>query len=140
MPVTKTVLPTLSQTYSVNGFKLLCESHVVELVFNTRDRRNPRMRRMMCTLNRSLLNSTFGKVSLRFKPPSQTPPYNAESKGLVTVWDIFRQDWRNVPVKAAFIMPQPHTMKAEPVEDFIEYFDKVIRPMTFDQRKQFIEN
>ena len=133
----------VSKTYSVNGFKSLCESHVVELVMNPRGNLNKYKgvtRRMLCTLNRALLNSAFGKKTLNFKPPHQTAPYNAEARGLVTVWDIFRQDWRNVPVKAAYIMPAPYTMKAEPVEDFIEYFDKVIKPMTLDQRIQYIDS
>jgi hypothetical protein len=132
---------TISQTYSVGGFKTLCESHVVDVVFYKRSSptNNKIMRRMLCTLNRKLLGSAFGKNTLKFKPPRQTSTYNAEARGLVTVWDIFRQDWRNVPVKASVVMQEPYTMKAEPIENFIEYFDKSIKPMTLGQRKQFIE-
>jgi hypothetical protein len=133
----------VSQTYSVDGFFTLCQSHVVELVFHPRGDLNKYKsvtRRMLCTLNKTLLNSEFGKKTLNFKPPMQSPPYNAKAKGLVTVWDIFRQDWRNVPVKAAYIMPSPYTMKAEPVENFIDYFDKVIKPMTLAQRIQYIND
>ena len=148
MPVKKVALskttkqPVYSSSYSVNGLRILCESNVVELIFFRRDisKNKTDMRRMLCTLNRALLNSEFGIKTLNFKRPMQSPPYNAAAKGLVTVWDIFRQDWRNVPVKSAYIMPAPHTMPAEPVEEFIEYFDKVIKPMTLEQRRQFIEN
>jgi hypothetical protein len=150
MPTQKVALqktapkPAITSTqFSVAGFKTLCESHVVELVFNPRGNlKNYKgvTRRMLCTLNRALLNSAFGKKTLNFKPPMQSPPYNAAAKGLVTVWDIFRQDWRNVPVKAAFIMPSPYTMPAEPVENFIDYFDKAIKPMTLAQRMQYIDS
>jgi hypothetical protein len=132
---------TISQTYSPAGFKELCKACVVDVVFYRRSSPtgNKIMRRMMCTLNEKLLNSDFGKKTLKFRPPSQSAPYNAAAKGLVTVWDIFRQDWRNVPVKAAVVMQAPYTMKAEPVENFIEYFDKTIKPMTLGQRQQYIQ-
>jgi hypothetical protein len=133
----------VSQTYSVDNFFKLCQKNVVELVFNPRGNLNKYKgvtRRMLCTLNPILLNSEFGKITLKFKPPTQSPPYNAKAKGLVTVWDIFRQDWRNVPVKAAYIMPPPYTMPAEPVQDFIDYFDKAIKPMTLAQRMQYIND
>jgi hypothetical protein len=132
---------TISETYSVGGLKTLCQTHVVDLVFYKRSSpaNNKIMRRMLCTLNEKLLNSTFGKTTLHFVPPLGTAPYNVASRGLVTVWDIFRQGWRNVPVKAALIMQPPFTMPAEPVENFIEYFDKTIKPMTLAQRQQYIQ-
>jgi hypothetical protein len=149
MPVKKVALQKtpkppvyVSKSYSVDGFFLLCNQCVVELVFFPRGdlgKYKGTTRRMLCTLNKKLLNSDFGKRTLNFKPPLQSPPYNAKSKGLVTVWDIFRQDWRNVPVKAANVMPPPFTMKAEPIEDFMDYFDKVIKPMTREQRRQYID-
>jgi hypothetical protein len=132
---------TISQTYSVPGFTTLCKSYVVDVVFYKRSSPtgNKTMRRMLCTLNESLLNSSFGKKILKFRPPTQSSSYNAAARGLVTVWDIFRQDWRNIPIKAAVVMQPPYTMKAEPVENFIEYFDKTIKPMTLAQRQQYIQ-
>lgn len=132
---------TINTTYSVKGFKTLCENNVVDVVFYRRSSPTGSkvMRRMLCTLNVELLNSTFGKRTLKFRPPTQSPAYNAEAKGLVTVWDIFRQDWRNVPVKAAMIMQAPYTMPATPVKNFIEYFNKTIQPMTLGQRQQYIQ-
>jgi hypothetical protein len=132
---------TINTSYSVKGFKTLCQSHVVDVVFYRRSSPigGKAMRRMLCTLNVELLNSTFGKKTLKFRSPMQSPPYNAEAKGLVTVWDIFRQDWRNVPVKAALVMQAPYTMPATPVKNFIEYFDKTIQPMTLGQRQQYIQ-
>jgi hypothetical protein len=132
---------TISTTYSVPGFTELCKTHVVDVVFYRRSSPtgNKVMRRMLCTLNSELLNSYFGKRTLKFRPPSKSAPYNAAAKGLVTVWDIFRQDWRNVPVKAAVVMQAPYTMPATPVKNFMEYFDKTIKPMTLGQRQQYIQ-
>jgi hypothetical protein len=136
------VAESKSYNLSTNAFKAICQTHVVELVFNPRGNLGKYKgvtRRMLCTLNYRLLNSTFGKVTLKFKPPTHPKPYNAETKGLVTVWDIIMQDWRNIPVKAAYLMEKPYTMKAEPIEEYIEYFNKRIATMTLEERKTFMD-
>jgi hypothetical protein len=123
---------------SLDGLKKLCRSNIVELKFNRRLRivGKPSTRRMLATLDAELLNSTLGKEILNFKPPSKSPAYNAESKGLLTVWDILFQDWRNIPVNATTVVSSVPT---KPVEKFWEYFDKVIGKMTATQKAAFMD-
>jgi hypothetical protein len=122
---------------SVGGLKKLCSTNVVELKFVRRNKlRIPSTRRMLCTLDATLLNSTLGKEVLNFKPPRFSPPYNAESKGLVTVWDVIMQDWRNVPADACEVVTATPT---KPVQTFWNYFDKVLSKMTASQKRSFMD-
>jgi hypothetical protein len=122
---------------SVGGLKNLCLSNVVELKFVRRNKlRIPSTRRMLCTLDPTLLNSTLGKEVLNFKPPRFSPPYNAESKGLLTVWDVIMQDWRNIPVNASEVVT---AISTKPVQTFWNYFDKVLSKMTASQKRAFMD-
>lgn len=91
---------------------------------------------MLATLDSQLLNSTLGKEVLNFKPPVKYPPYDAESKGLLTVWDLLFQDWRNIPVDSTEVVSSVPT---KPQEKFWEYFDKVIGKMTAAQKAVFMD-
>lgn len=122
---------------SIGGLKRLCSSNAVELKFVRRNKlRIPSTRRMLCTLDASLLNSTLGKEVLNFKPPRFSPPYNAASKGLLVVWDIIMQDWRAIPVDSCEVVTAVST---KPVKTFWEYFDKVLSKMTPSQKKTFMD-
>jgi len=122
---------------SVGGLKKLCLSNVVELKFVRRNKlRLPSTRRMLCTLDSKILNSTLGKEILNFKPPRFSAPYNAESKGLLTVWDVMMQDWRSIPVDASEVVT---AIPTKPVESFWEYFNKVLSKMTKSQKRSFMD-
>jgi hypothetical protein len=122
---------------SLTGLKQLCLSNVVELKF---DRRRPQgytflHRRMLCTLDPVILNSQSGIEILNFKKPTMPPPYAAEPKNLLTVWDIIMQDWRNIPIENTNVIA---TVPTKPPEKFWEYFNKVIVKMTSRQKANFI--
>lgn len=122
---------------SVGGLRKLCSSNVVELKFVRRNKlRIPSTRRMLCTLDEILLNSTLGKEVLNFKPPRFSPPYNAASKGLVTVWDLIMQDWRSIPADACEVVT---AISTKPVQTFWNYFDKVLSKMTASQKRAFMD-
>lgn len=122
---------------SVRGLFQLCQQNVVELTFTRRNEmRYPPTRRMLCTLDKNLLNSDLGKKILNFKPPRFAPPYNAASKKLVTVWDIMMQDWRNVPVEACQIAVAIPTKNQK---DFWDFFDKKIKKMSAAQKAAFMD-
>jgi hypothetical protein len=123
---------------SLGGLKQLCNSNLVELKFNRRLRLVgiPRSRRMLATLDAELLNSVMGKEILNFKPPTKIPQYDAESKGLLTVWDLLFQDWRNIPVESTVVVS---TIPTKPQEKFWEYFDKVLGKMTAAQKATFMQ-
>lgn len=120
---------------STGGLKLLCQTNVVELKFVRRTNVLPRTRRMLATLDRKILDSELGRQILNFKPPIKTSPYNAESRGLLTVWDLFFQDWRNIPVDTCEVVA---TVPSQPAEKFWEYFDKVLSKMTTQQKAVFM--
>jgi hypothetical protein len=123
--------------YSIKGLKLVCLQNVVELRFSRRNKlRYGPTRRMLCTLDGKLLNSTEGKKILNFRPPRYAPPYDAEAKGLLTVWDIIMQDWRNIPVAAVDVVMAVPTKNQK---DFWEYFNKVIGKMSASQKSAFMD-
>ncbi len=125
---------------TVPNLKKLCKEAVVELKFVRRIKKVgfPTDRRILCTLNVQLLNGDIGKNILNFKRPTKPPPYNAEAKGLVVVWDIIMQDWRAIPAESC-VLGKVFKMgtKAEQAE-FFRYFDLVIGKMTSSQKKIFM--
>jgi hypothetical protein len=122
---------------SLGGLKALCSDNIVELKFKRRARKSfqPPFRRMLCTLDESLLNSEPGLKILNFKKPRKFPAYNPEVLNLLTVWDIFMQDWRNIPVENVDVVS---TVPSKPPEKFWEYFNKVIGQMSSKQKAEFI--
>lgn len=124
---------------SLTGLRRLCKQNVVELRFTRRNKaRLPRKRRMLCTLDVALLNSPQGKKFLNFRPARYAPIYNAESKGLLPVWDIIMQDYRNIPVESVDVVMAIST-KETGQKKFWEYFDKVIAKMSAAQKAAFMD-
>ena len=112
-------------------------TNVVELKFN---RRRPKSnvqstRRMICTLDNSLLTSEKGVSVLGYKASSGTAAYNTQAKGLVVVWDILMQDWRMVNTESCNIISVIPTV---PVEEFWDYFNISILPLSSSQKLAFI--
>ena len=111
---------------TLENLQTLLKENVCELIIV---RRRPRAgksaaRRMLCTLDQDILNSTNGRLSLNFKPAGQPLPYNAVSKNLLPVWDILMQDWRKVNLNSCDIVK---TIKRN---EFWEYFNKTLMTMS----------
>jgi len=87
---------------------------------------------MICTLDTNLLNSTNGRLSLNYKPPSNVLPYNAEGKNLLPVWDIIMQDWRMVNMNSCDLV------NTIPRNNFWKYFNETLIPMTPQQKLQYM--
>lgn len=110
-------------------------SNVCEIVFAKR-RPKPNdapSRRMLCTLDPSILNSINGRITLNFKPPSGPPKYNPESKNLLLVWDILMQGWRMVNCDNVEIT---NTIPGN--EEFWKYFNDNILTMEADEKRQYM--
>lgn len=112
-------------------------SNVVELKFH---RRRPKQgidpfRRMLCTLDYTLLNSDKGTSILNFKPAINSTAYNTQDKGLVVVWDILKQDWRMVNTESCHIIS---TVPTTPPDKFWEYFNNTVSSMSAGQKAAFI--
>lgn len=93
----------------------------------------PMTRRMLCTKSNEILNSNNGLISLGYRPPVQAPKYNPESEGLVTVWDIFMQDFRNVPAETTLVL---NTIPGN--DKFWEYFNTNLRILSPQQKLNFM--
>lgn len=126
---------------SVANLKKLCQQAVVELKFKRRLNKLgfPPNRRMLCTLNVPLLNGDIGKNILNFTRPNNRPPYNAESKGLVVVWDIIMQNWRAIPAESCEVATVFNLLSKADQAKFFNFFDKVIMKMTASQKKNFMD-
>ena len=120
---------------TLDTLRNLIRENVCEIVFVRRRPRNNRspVRRMLCTLDVNILNSTNGRLSLNYSPPSGVMPYNTESKNLLPVWDIFMQDWRMVNMDECNLIT---TIKEE---DFWKYFNDTLLPMSPQQKLQYMD-
>lgn len=123
---------------SWDGLYTLCQVNLVEIKFTRRLKfaGRPASRRMLATLDGQLLNSKEGMEILNFKPPMKSPAYDAKSKGLLTVWDLLFQDWRNIPVSNCDVIA---TVSSRPPDKFWEYFNKVIGKMSAAQKAAFVD-
>jgi hypothetical protein len=135
---------------NITDLQRFLNKFVVEIVFVRRRKpKDPsvssKTRRMICTTNQVLLQSDFGKRTLRYKPATQSPPYNARAKGLITVWDIMMQDWRNIDVKSAVLPAGNGTPESLPmaiankddIEKFKFFYTAILRRMN---PRQFMDS
>ena len=123
----KTTLPNLNN---------LLSQYVCEIVFARRRPKanKPPFRRMLCTLDDKILNSTNGRLSLNYRPPGGAPSYNPESKNLLLVWDIFMQDWRMVSMENCDIV------NTIPGNDFWNYFNNTLLKMSPEQKITYMDS
>ena len=121
---------------TLDSLRSLLRENVCEIVFvRRRFRQNrPPVRRMLCTLDTELLNSTNGRLSLNYRPSSNVLPYNANAKNLLPVWDIFMQDWRMVNMDECNLIT---TIKKE---EFWDYFNNTLLPMSLQQKLQYMDS
>jgi hypothetical protein len=122
---------------TLQGLDALCLTNLVELKFIRRIKKSSSLptRRMLCTRDMRILNSSQGRMVFNFLPPIKSAPYDAKSKNLLPVFDIIFQDWRNIPVESVMVMM---AIPTNPQKPFWEYFDRVLRKMTKVQKKDFI--
>jgi hypothetical protein len=121
---------------ALTSLKNLLRVNVCEIEFLRRRSKagRPSMRKMMCTLCNDLLNSANGRISLNYKPPVNGLPYNAESKNLLPVWDIFMQDWRMVNMDACNLL---NTKKAD--DTFWEYYNENLYTMSAQEKINYMD-
>ena len=94
---------------------------------------SPPTRRILCTKSYSLLTSTNGRVTLNYRPPTKPPQINEALENLITVWDVIMQDYRNIN------MDQCELIRQVPAnEEFWEYFNDSIYPMSGEQKLNFL--
>ena len=123
---------------SSNGLSSLLEANVVELKFLRRHpiQGRPTTRRMLASLNSAILDSDLGRTVLNFKPPTRAPSYNSSNYNLITVFDLFMQDWRSIPADKVEVI---RVLPSDPVTDFWEYFFTSLAKMTPAQKAAFMD-
>lgn len=89
-------------------------------------------RRMICTLDESLLNSTEGRITLNYRPTKVPTHYNPTQKNLLIVWDILMQDYRNVNMDSCELVEQI------PTKDFWKYFHERLGSMSSSAKLGFM--
>jgi len=122
---------------TLGGLEQLCRENVVEIKFT---RRHPKgsstTRRMLATCDISLLESKEGIQILNYKIPTKLPAYDARTRGLLPVWDLFMQDHRNIPANMCEIIT---VTKTRPPEIFWEYFNNILGKMSANQKATFMD-
>ena len=131
------------QQFKWTGVEDLFARAVVEVVFGRRNMvpGQPLTRRMLATTNWSLLKSTIGMATLHFRPPSGPPPYNPARYNLLTVYDIFWQDFRNINLdgfSAKNIVAVMPCRNEKEIEEFWRYFSENILNMSASQKQKFM--
>jgi len=102
-------------------------------------RRRPRAgdgptRRMLCTKSYNILNSVNGRTTLNFRPPSGPMKVNEARDNLIVVWDILMQDYRAVSMASC------NLIQDIAADDFWEYFNENIYPMSKEQKYNFMNS
>ena len=117
------------------SLKSTLRSNVCEIIFTRRRpvANRPINRKMLCTLDQSILNSVNGRITLNYKPPSGPPKYNPETKNLLLVWDIFMQDWRMVNMDNCDVI---NTIPGN--DEFWKYFNDNYLKMSAEEKMSFM--
>lgn len=84
-------------------FERILESNVVSIIFRKQD---GSMRNMLCTRSKLLLDSYEGNVYLKYQHPRGYPSYDPKAHNNVIVWDIQREDFRQVKCDTIRILKQ----------------------------------
>lgn len=121
-----------------SALSILLQTNVVELRFRRRIEKEgfKDYRRMLCTNDKTLLNSGPGKQILHFEPSRGQLKYNPAAKNLIVAWDIFIQNYRMINCNdvdlIAVIKSSPDPM------EFWKYFTERLNSMSSTQKAQFM--
>lgn len=117
---------------------ILLQTNVTELRFRRRIDKPGFIdyRRMLCTNDKKLLLSAPGKQILNYTVPTGALKYDPASKNLISVWDIFLQNYRMINCNdvevIAVIKSSPDPMP------FWKYFNERLVHMSAAQKAQFM--
>ena len=120
---------------TLQNLQTLLKENVAEVVFTRRRPRPNRspVRRMLCTLDDTILNSENGRLALNFKTTTGIMPYETISKNLLPVWDILMQDWRMISFDNCDIV---NLIKRE---DFWNYYNNTLLRMSAGDKMRYME-
>lgn len=114
---------------SHNHLVALLNDNVVELEF--RKRTTGLHRRMLCTNSKALLNSISGKIALKYEPPKGVGlKYSPSKLNLVVTWDLFWQDFRQIPLESVNIISAIPLKTDEEITRFWDYFNRKLQDLS----------
>ena len=124
---------------SHSGLKEVLQDSVVEVAFV---RRIPKLgytpsRRMLCTNSRMLLDNIESKIALRFRAPMGSLPYNADAKGLITVWDLCWCGFRHISVESHDVISIMPVRNEDEILQFWTYFDQFLSKLDPQARANY---
>lgn len=125
---------------SASDLKRILKTNVAEIKFI---RRIPKSgasdsRRMLCTNCTTFLNSYAAKSVFNFNPPTSSPRYSDVSKNLVTTFDLFMQQFRNINASTAEIITVIPVASQAQQEAFWNYFNGNVINMNSQQKVSFM--
>lgn len=126
--------PQLQMKIALPTLKALLETNVLEIKFTRRRPKPgaPPTRRMLCTNSAAILKSVPGREALNFRATYKPPKYNPQTKNLLLVWDVFKQDYRMINCDNVALIGQ---IPAN--QEFWEYFNSTLRTMSAEQKTTF---
>lgn len=122
---------------SQGGLLALLQQNVVELRFHRRRIKTgwSDYRRMLCTNDAQILNSSPGQIALHFKPPVRPPPYPWIVKNLVCGFDLFWQEWRMIPCESVDVIT---VIPTRPPDKFWGYFNVYLQGLSPSDKISFM--
>ena len=112
-----------------NHLVSILNDNVVELEFLKRT--NGMHRRMLCTNSKKLLNSIAGKIALKYKPPIGVGlKYSPQKLNLVVTWDLFWQDFRQIPLESVNVLSAVPLKTDEEITMFWDYFNRKLQNLS----------
>ena len=134
----------MAKKLSRDGLKALLQLHVVEIVIIRRNEKHgvmgsdPFIRRMLCTLDKNLLQSLAGRLTFNYQMATHPPAYNPVQKNVVFAWDLLWQDWRAVAVEGTIVVAAHPTHTNEDQLKFWTFFNAYLAKMSPMQKMQFM--
>jgi len=121
---------------TLQALEATLKENVCEITFARRRMYEGKLpyRRMLCTLDNTILESVNGRVSLNYRLPANPLPYQAKFYNLLPVWDIFMQDWRMVS------MDYCQLFKTIKRDEFWKYFNDVLLTMSPEAKLAFMNS
>lgn len=129
---------------SRDGLKALLQTHVVELYFFRRNEKHgvkgsdPFVRRFLGTLDKNLLLSLPGRLTLNYQVPTHLPAYNPVQHNVIFTWDLMWQDWRAIPVEATTVIAAHPTHTQVEQEKFWRWFNAYLAKMSAADKLRFM--
>ena len=123
------------------NYKHLYANFVVEVKVirrNEKENTGP-TRRFLCTNSRLLLNSPGGRSAFHFSPPTHPNILkNPAAYNLITVYDLLKQDYRNVNLDTDKVLAAIPVSNREDIAIFWEYFNSNIAKWSSSNKDMFM--